>query len=179
MTLQCLCYNCEGDACPRSRFEQFTRRWVPHTLSDPQKMTRVEASDELLQILSDLEADSSDEITIDNESWFHYLSESSVMFSKSPGDLIPRTRKEIGVKQTVFPIFFTNRKLLIAKYLPKGQKYNRDYFIAYILLELEREKKRYKPGKQGRTFCANMGHSKSHDGGKIQDKVDRKGLTFV
>jgi hypothetical protein len=62
-----------------------------------------------------LEADSFGGITRGDESWFHYLYESSAMIAKSPGDVIPRTGNEIGVKQTMFTIFFTNRKLLIAE----------------------------------------------------------------
>jgi hypothetical protein len=103
-------------------------------------MARVEALNELLQILNDLEADSFDGITTGDQSWFHYLYESSVMFSKSPGDVTPRTRKEIGVRKTMFITFFTNRKLFITEYLLKGQKYNQYYFIRDILPELEREK---------------------------------------
>jgi hypothetical protein len=33
------------------------------------------------------------------------------MFAKLPGDVIPRTGKEIGVKKTIFATFFTNNKL--------------------------------------------------------------------
>jgi hypothetical protein len=51
-------------------------------MSDPQQMTRLEASNELLQILNDLEADSFDGITTGDESWFLYLYESSAMFAK-------------------------------------------------------------------------------------------------
>jgi hypothetical protein len=108
--------------------KKFTRQWVPHTLSGHQKVTRGQASNELLQILNDLEADSFDGTATGDESWFHYLYESSAIFVKSPGDVSPRTRKEINVKKTVFTIFFTNRKFLIAEYLPKGQKCNEDYF---------------------------------------------------
>jgi hypothetical protein len=64
-------------------------------LSDPQKGTRVEASNELPQILNDLEADPFDGITTGDESWVHSLDEPSAMFAKSSGDVIPRTRKEI------------------------------------------------------------------------------------
>jgi hypothetical protein len=42
------------------------------------------------------------------------------------------------MKKTMFSIFFANKKLLIAEYLLKDQKHNQDYFISYILLELER-----------------------------------------
>jgi hypothetical protein len=98
---------------------KFTRRWMLHILSDPQKVMRVEALNELLQILNDLEADSFDGITTSDELWFHDRYESSAMFLKSPGNVIPRARKEIDVKTSIFSIFFTNRKLLISEYLPK------------------------------------------------------------
>jgi hypothetical protein len=103
-------------------------------------VTRVEALNELPPILNDLEADSFDGITTRDESWFHYLCAPPAMFVKSPDDVIPRTRKEIGVKKTMFTIVFTNRKLLIAEHLPKSQKYNQKNFISHILPELEREK---------------------------------------
>jgi hypothetical protein len=89
-------------------------------------VTTIEASNEPPQILNDLEADSSDGITTGDSSWFHYLDESSTMFVNSPGNVIPRTRKEIGMKKIMFTIFFINMKLLIAEYLQKCQKYSQD-----------------------------------------------------
>jgi histone-lysine N-methyltransferase SETMAR len=155
---------------------KITRRWVPHTLSGSQKMKRVEASTELVQILNDLEADSVDGITTGDESWFQYPHESSAMFVKSPRDVIPRTKKEIGVKKTRFTLLFTNRKLLIAGYIPEGQKCSQDYFISDILPELKRQKMKYKRRKQGGTVYVHLDHSKSHNGCKIQEKCDTKGL---
>jgi histone-lysine N-methyltransferase SETMAR len=149
---------------------------VPHPLSDPRKLKRVDASTELLQILNDLEADSFDGIASGDESWFQYLYESSAMGAKSPGDVTPRTRQGIGVKKTMFTIFFTDKKLLIADYHPKGQKYNQDYFISDIFSELEREKMGYERRKQGRIFFVYQDHPKSHEGGKTQGKFDMKGL---
>jgi hypothetical protein len=48
---------------------------VPHTLSDTQKVKRVETSTELIQIFNDLEADSFDGIATGHESQFQYLDE--------------------------------------------------------------------------------------------------------
>jgi hypothetical protein len=106
-----------------------------------------------------LKADSFDEITTGDESWFHYLCEWSAVFAKSPGDVIPRTRKEIGMKKIMGTIFFTNRKLLIAECLPKGWKYNQGCFILDIPPELEREKG-YSQKKQGKIFDVHMDRSK-------------------
>jgi hypothetical protein len=80
------------------------------------------------------------------------------------------------VKNNMFRILLTNRKLLIAEHLLTGQKYSQYYFIPDILPKLERETTRYKRRKQGGTFYVHMGHSKSHDGRKIQEKFDAKGL---
>jgi hypothetical protein len=119
---------------------KFTRRLVSQTLSDPQQVKRVEVSSELLRILNELEVDSVTGITTGDKSWFQCLYESSAIFPKSPDDVAPRTRPEIGVKKTMFTIFFANRKSLISEDLPKGQKYNQNYFISDMLAELEGKK---------------------------------------
>jgi hypothetical protein len=48
-------------------FRRFSRRWLPHTLSDPQKVRTVEASIELLHIFNELEVSSFDGITTGEE----------------------------------------------------------------------------------------------------------------
>jgi hypothetical protein len=153
-------------------FREFS---LDSSAADRKTVKRIEASTELTQILNDLEADSFDGITTGDELWFQYRYESSAMFVKLPHDVIPKTRKEIGVKKTMFMIFFTNRKLLIAEYLPKGQKYSQDYFISDIFPELERAEMRYKRKKQGGPFYIHMNHSKSYDGRKNQAKFGMKG----
>jgi hypothetical protein len=69
-----------------------------------------------------------------------FRNESSAMFAKSPGDVVPKTRKGIGVKKTMVTISCTNMKLLIASDLPKARKYNKDDFFSDIHSELEQEK---------------------------------------
>jgi hypothetical protein len=92
---------------------KITRRWMTHTLFDRQKVKRVEASTELVQIFNDLEADSFDGITTGDELWLQCLYESSAMFVKSPRDVISRRKKEIGWRKIMFTVFLANRKLLI------------------------------------------------------------------
>jgi hypothetical protein len=98
------------------------------------------------------------------------------MFTKSPGDVVAKTRKGVGVKQTMVTIFFTDKQFLIAGGLPKGQKYNHNYFISDIYPELEQEQKGQKRNKRDGTFYVQMDHSKSPDGGKNQAKFETKGL---
>jgi hypothetical protein len=136
---------------------------VPHTLSDPQKIKRAGASAELIRILNDLEAGSLDGIPTGDES--------SAMFAKSPGDVVPRMRKGIGAKKIMAPIFFPNKKLLITSDLPKDQKYNQDDFRSDILPELEQEKEI--STEETCDFLSAHEPPKSHDGEK---KFETKGL---
>jgi hypothetical protein len=73
---------------------------VPHTLSDPREIKSIKGSTERTHILNDLEVDSFDRITTGNESWFQYPYESSDMFAKLPGDVVPRTRKGMMAGKT-------------------------------------------------------------------------------
>jgi hypothetical protein len=40
-------------------------------------------------------------------------------------------------------VFFTTRQLIALDVLPKGQKYNQEYFVQSILPSLPNEKKRF------------------------------------
>jgi hypothetical protein len=121
--------------------------WKFHWMTGTSCLVWLSKSDEsrgikwTVEILNHLKPDSFDGITTGEELWFHYLCESSAIFATSPGDVIPRTRKEIWMNKIMFTIFFTNWKLLIAECFPKGQKYNQCYFISDIPPELEREKR--------------------------------------
>jgi hypothetical protein len=70
--------------------------------------------------------------------------------------------------------FFTNTKLLVAKDLPKGQKYHQNYFISDICPELEREKMRYKRRKQDGTFSWTWHIQKVIRAGKSRENSTRK-----
>jgi hypothetical protein len=52
---------------------RFSRRWVPHFLSEAQEAARVEASKEMLRILQDMEENKFDGIVTGDEPWFRYF----------------------------------------------------------------------------------------------------------
>jgi hypothetical protein len=78
---------------------QFSRRWVPHSLSDPQNVARVEAAKEMLRILQESEMNDFDSVATGDESGFHSTTASSKMFVRLAEDVIPRTRQEVGAKK--------------------------------------------------------------------------------
>jgi hypothetical protein len=77
---------------------KFLRRWVPHSLSDAQKVAHVEAATEMLRILQESEITDFDSIATSDESWFQHTTASSKLFAHSVADVIPRTR-QVGAKK--------------------------------------------------------------------------------
>jgi hypothetical protein len=76
---------------------KFSRRWVPHSLSDAQKVAPIEAA-KMSRILQESEKNDFDDIATGDESWFQHTTASSKMFVRSAADIIPRTRQTVGVK---------------------------------------------------------------------------------
>jgi hypothetical protein len=78
---------------------EFSRRWVPYSLRDAQKVARVKVAKEMLRILQESETHNFDSITTGDESWFQHTMVSSKMFVRLAADIIPRTRHVVGAKE--------------------------------------------------------------------------------
>jgi hypothetical protein len=48
-------------------------------------------------------------------------------------------RQTIGAKKTMITIFFAARQLILLDVLPKGSKFNQQYFIDYVFPDLKTE----------------------------------------
>jgi hypothetical protein len=132
--------------------KKFSRRWVPHFLSPAQKVAPVEASKTILRVLQDAELNGFEGIATGDESWFGYCYPSSTMFARAPSEVIPRTRQTIGAKKTMITIFFTARQLIMLDVLPKGSKFNQQYFIDYVPSDLKTENRNFRCRMQIATF---------------------------
>jgi hypothetical protein len=71
--------------------KKFSRRWVPHFLSDGQKKLRVDASRKLLSLLGIDAEHNFKRIATGDESWFRYSSYSDLMFPGSRESVVPRS----------------------------------------------------------------------------------------
>jgi hypothetical protein len=77
---------------------RFSRRWVPHSMSDAQKVARVEAAKEMLKISQEPEKNDFDGIAAGDESWFQHTTAPSKMFARLTAVVIPRTQQAVGAK---------------------------------------------------------------------------------
>jgi hypothetical protein len=69
--------------------------------------------------------------------------------------------------------FFTLRKPLVLDVLPKGQKYNQDYFVQKIISELQSERSRFARGKTLAEFAMHMDNSIYRNVAKLANALDK------
>jgi hypothetical protein len=57
------------------------------------------------------------------------------MFASSAEEVVPRTKQNISARKTMITIVFISAGLLLLNFLPKGTKFNQDYFMDAVLPE--------------------------------------------
>jgi histone-lysine N-methyltransferase SETMAR len=95
------------------------------------------------------------------------------MFATSAREVVPGTKQNISVKETLIMIFFTSTLLLVLNFLQKGTKFNQDYFIDTVFPNLHSEKGRIARSKGLSRFSADMDNSMCHNGAKITEKLEK------
>jgi hypothetical protein len=61
------------------------------------------------------------------------------MFAVSREKVIPFVQTQPGVQKVLITVFFISTTLIGSEALPKGRKFNQDYFISTVLPELGKE----------------------------------------
>jgi hypothetical protein len=101
------------------------------------------------------------------------------LFAISAREVVPRTKQNISAKKTMVTVFFTSTRLLVLNFLPKGTKFNQDYFIDTVLPNLYSEKRRIARRKDLSSFSVHMNNLKRHNGAKITEKLEKKHIARV
>jgi hypothetical protein len=106
------------------------RRWVPHFLSERQKIERVTQSRLLLGLLQRHQtADCNRRRVL-----------VPIRVSSSRSNITSCIRSGIGTSKVMITIF-TGTRLFVLKALPKGRKFDQDYFLEEVLPSLSRQKR--------------------------------------
>jgi histone-lysine N-methyltransferase SETMAR len=148
-------------------------RWIPHSLSDAQKVARIKAAKEMLRILEESETIDFNGIATGNESWFQHTTASSKMFAGSAADVIPRTPQAVGAKQTMITVFFNARKRIMFDVLPRGSIFNQLYFSNSIFPDLKTVNLNFRRQNTGSTFWVHMDLSMCNNGSKVKSKIKK------
>jgi hypothetical protein len=112
---------------------------VPRSQSQRQKNERITRSRLLLDLLQRHQTADFNAIATGDESWFQYVYPSRAMYARSRSDVISCVRRAIGTPKVMMTIF-TGTHFLVLEALPKGRKFNQNYFLEEVLPSLSRQK---------------------------------------
>jgi histone-lysine N-methyltransferase SETMAR len=128
------------------------------------------------RVLEDAEPNHFEGIVTGDESWFQYTYEFAAMYARSRSEVTPRTRVQFGGPKTMITVFFSGTRLIVLNALPKGARFNQEYFLDWVLPKLYTEKRRYTRSKLPCNFWVHMDNSMCHNGGKIVAEFEAKHL---
>ena len=159
-------------------YKKYIRRWVPHELTLQNKIERVQKSEALLNILLEHKKTNFANIITLDESWFYFRYQAKAMFAPSPEKVPPRISNTISSKKCMITIAFSGNRLYCLDGLPKGTKFNQDYFIEYILSTIIENIKNSTKRTSIKKFDIHMDNCKVHNGVKSKtflqaQKLDR------
>jgi hypothetical protein len=111
-------------------------RWVPHFLNPEQKRARVNMAGEPLRVLSGQGARQWHDLVTLDESWFYLRSEHDLMWT-APEEIVPdRERYTIQSPKFMVTIVWNPSGFHVVKALPRGSKFNAQYYINNILVAI-------------------------------------------
>lgn len=146
----------------------YQTKWVPHMLNDVQKQNKVILAKSMLEILHSEQRTHFCNIVTGDESWFLYQYTQSSQWVISKDELINRTIKTNMQRKMFVTIFFNGDGVVLVDFLPKGAKFNSDYFINIIE---QIDEKMYPQGRSPR--CArkvlHYDNSPCHKSKKVND----------
>jgi hypothetical protein len=76
-------------------------------------------------------------------------------------------------------VFFSDVSLITLNSLPSGARFNQEYFIYNILLDIVEARERVFHGFRRRGFCVHMNNSMCHNGRMVIDELDNIKLDRV
>lgn len=149
--------------------KRFIRRWVPHQLTPENKIERVEKSRALLKTLYSCQENNFISLITLDESWFYFDYETNAMYAPSIEKVPPRVLKKIGSKKCMITIAFSGDRLICIDALPKGIKFNQEYFITNILDEICQFIHHGDHNIRIKQFILHMDNSRIHNGSKTSE----------
>jgi hypothetical protein len=150
---------------------KFSRRWLPHSLSDSQKVDRMRKAKSILDVLREQTDKYFNWMRTSDDSWFVYLYLSDHMFVSGWESIIPRKKQTIA-SRNVLPTIFSAEWVWFDDWIPTiWLDMHQEYFIQNILSGLVNEKKRIWRRDRVGWFFVHIDNSICHNRRMITQKI--------
>jgi histone-lysine N-methyltransferase SETMAR len=143
-------------------------RWIPHTLSQSNKIQRVELSKQLLELLRTAKKNNYRFFVTGDESWFSYTFSNNSQWVKKGMQPGTRVRRSFATPKVMITIFWSVDGIRVIDCLESGQTINSDYFTEHIMKPIAESPQFAKAKKQKQKFVAHMDNAPIHKSAKTQ-----------
>jgi histone-lysine N-methyltransferase SETMAR len=107
-------------------------KWIPHRLTDAQKLSRVTIARELLVTLKNDEKNDFIHILTGDETWLYYSYPHESMWTRS-GVVEERERRTIGTKKIMLNVFWGVETTALFELLPEGESMTAKSFSSIVV----------------------------------------------
>jgi hypothetical protein len=111
-------------------------RWVPHTLTDTQQAQRITLSNQLLLEICSIKHQGWHFIITVDESWFYFSMDHEQIWLRPDQEPPERAKHTIQDKKIRVTIAWNALGFHLVEALPKGRRFNAEYYCDNILTEL-------------------------------------------
>lgn len=157
----------------------FQLRWVPHTLTDEQKATRVDGARALLAHLRQRGARGVSTVLTSDESWFNHDNPHAAMWCETREDVEMRAQQAVTKHKTLVVVFwnFVGFNHILA--VPHGQTYTSAFCIstAFPSLDAALRPNRPKLGLSG--TCLHWDNARPHIANLTQENLTSRGVRIL
>ena len=138
-------------------------------------MKRVEMAKIILHDLSSEENDWKDIVTGD-ESWFLWSYENDQIWLQHGSKRPQIPKPTIGMKKSLFSIYFSPRGIILVDIVLQGQRYNSTYFTQTILPELESYYRKFRPKSGLKNVILHLDNARPHNSLISSSKIEELGM---
>jgi histone-lysine N-methyltransferase SETMAR len=154
-------------------FIRTNSKWIPYELTDDQKTKRMELSEKLLEILIRVpEKEKRNIITMD-ETWLYWKNPVTSLW-QLPGNERPKKIKlNIGSKKLLLTVVWSFRGIELVNFLPRKQKFDKEYFSTIVLEEFSEVIQKRRPKKGTKGLMLHLDNARPH---LINEEFEKRGI---
>ena len=150
--------------------------WVPHSLSDEQKIMRQEQTNELLTVLKTCERNTWHSIVTGDQSWFTFEYVHNGMWLKPIDERPEGDGSVIQVKKVMVTIIWGVFGFYIVDFLDENTKYDSNYFISHILVPLSNKREEIWSDSERRKIWLHLDNCRIHNSKMTREKTEELGF---
>jgi len=151
-------------------------RWIPHSLTDPQKKSRVEGAKELLSVLLKCQKENWRNIITGDSSWFSFSYGVDGAWLDEGENPLEHECGGIYTTKIMVTIIWGVNGIYLIDFLPDDESFNTPYFIQNILIPIHSKKMSIWSESNRRKIWLHLDNSRVHNSTASMKKTAELGF---